>query len=280
MRQPALSAAVAMLLTMLLASSNVHAVDAPERIRKAGKLVIGTQPNYPPVTYKDPATNQRMGFDIDLGEAIGKELGVKVEWQEVGFAQMLPALTTGRIDTVLAGMSDLPARRETVDFVDYLRTGPQFYTTPAGAAGGIKTPEDLCGRKVGASRATNWLQMIADWSKANCEGKGKPAIQAIGTEGSVDARAQLKTGRLDAAAQGNETLPYFQKIEPNAYVLLGEAFGENLSGLPFAKKDTATRDAVKAALEALRQNGTYQALLDKHGMAQNALTSFVINEGK
>ena len=96
-----------------------------------------------------------MGFDIDLGEAIAKELGVKIEWQETAFAQMISSLVTGRVDIVMAGMSDLPGRREQVDFVDYLKTGAQFYTSQANAAT-IKTPADLCGKKVGASRSTNW----------------------------------------------------------------------------------------------------------------------------
>jgi len=128
------------------AAASAWAVEPPARIKKAGKLVIATQPNYPPIAYKDPATNKLMGFDVELGEAIAKELGVPVEWQEIGFAQMLPSLATGRVDMVMAGMSDLPARRETVDFVDYLRTGPQFYTSAAGAAAGIKALPDLCGR--------------------------------------------------------------------------------------------------------------------------------------
>ena len=259
---------------------SAYAVDAPPRIKKAGKLVIATQPNYPPVTYKDPATNKLMGFDVELGEAIAKELGVAVEWQEIGFAQMLPSLATGRVDMVMAGMSDLPARRETVDFVDYLKTGPQFYTSPAGAAAGLKTLADLCGKKVGASRSTNWPTQIADWSKAHCEAKGKPAIAVTGTEGSVDARAQLKTGRLDAAVQGDETLPYFQKLDANSYVVLGDAFAENLAGIPFAKNDSATRDAVKAALDALRKNGVYAALLAKYAMTQNSLGDFSLNKGQ
>jgi len=269
-------------IATLLIGPNVAAlaVDAPARIKQAGKLVIATQPNYPPISYKDPATNKLMGLDVELGEAIAKELGVPVEWQEIGFAQMLPSLTTGRVDMVMAGMSDLPARRETVDFVDYLRTGPQFYTTPAGAAAGMKTPSDLCGKKVGASRSTNWPDQMTEWSKTNCEAKGKAAMTVVGTEGSVDARTQLKTGRLDAAVQGNETLPYFQKLEPNSYVLLGQPFADNLSGIPFAKTDTATRDAVKAALDVLRKNGTYSALLTKYNMPQNAVTEFMLNKGQ
>jgi polar amino acid transport system substrate-binding protein len=255
------------------------AENVPSRIASAGRIVIATNPNYAPITFKDPATNKLMGFDIDLGEAIGKELGVRVEWQEIAFAQMLPSLQTGRVDTVLAGMSDLPSRRDATDFVDYMTSGAQFYTTTA-LAGTIKTPEDLCGKSVGASRSTNWPAQIAEWSQANCVAKGKPAITVVGTEGSVDARTQLKTERLQGAVQGNETLPYFQSLEPNTFVLLGKAFTQSLVGMPFAKADVPLRDAVKAAIERLQANGEYDKLLAKYGLQANKLTPISINKGE
>ena len=254
------------------------AAELPERIKKAGKITIATMPNYAPITYKDPATNKLVGFDIELGEALAKELGVTVEWQEIAFAQMIPSLQTGRVDLALAGMSDLPSRREIVDFVDYLKSGAQFYTSPA-MAKDIKTPEDLCGKKVGASRSTNWPRQIKEWSDANCVAKGKPPIEAIGTEGSADARTQLKTQRIDAAVQGNETLPYFQSQEPNSYVLIGEAFTESLSGIPVLKTETQLRDAVKEALDSLQKKGTYDELLKKYGLGANKLSPIVLNQG-
>jgi polar amino acid transport system substrate-binding protein len=263
----------------LAAASPAFAQDVPARIKEAGKIVIATNPNYAPITFKDPATNTLMGFDIDLGTAIAQELGVKVEWQEIAFAQMLPSLQTGRVDTVLAGMSDLPSRRDVTDFVDYMTSGAQFYTIAA-LAGTIKTPEDLCGKSVGASRSTNWPAQIAEWSAANCVAKGKPAINVVGTEGSVDARTQLKTERLQGAVQGNETLPYFQSLEPNTFVLLGKAFTQSLVGMPFAKADTPLRDAVKAAIERLQASGAYDKMLAKYGLADNKLTPISINKGE
>jgi polar amino acid transport system substrate-binding protein len=254
------------------------AAELPDRIKKAGKITVATMPNYAPITYKDPATNKLTGFDIDLGEALAKELGVAIEWQEIAFAQMIPSLQTGRVDVALAGMSDLPSRREIVDFVDYMKSGPQFYTSPAMAAT-IKTPEDLCGKKVGASRSTNWPRQIGEWSQANCVAKGKPAIEVVGTEGSADARTQLKTQRIDAAVQGNETLPYFQTQEPNTYVLLGEAFTTSLSGIPVLKTETQLRDAVKEGLERLQQKGTYDEILKKHGLQANKLSPIGVNQG-
>jgi polar amino acid transport system substrate-binding protein len=256
-----------------------HAAELPDRIKKAGKIVVATMPNYAPITFKDPATNKLTGFDIDLGEALAKELGVGIEWQEIAFAQMIPSLQTGRVDIALAGMSDLPARREIVDFVDYMKSGAQFYTSPAMAAA-IKMPEDLCGKKVGASRSTNWPRQIGEWSQANCVANGKPAIEAIGTEGSADARTQLKTQRLDAAVQGNETLPYFQSQEPNSYVLIGEAFTVSLSGIPVLKTETQLRDAIKEGLERLQQKGIYDEVVKKYGLQANKLTPITINQGK
>jgi len=261
------------------AAAAVFAQDVPDRIKKAGKIVAATQPNYAPISYKDPATNQLMGFDVELGEAIAKELGVKIEWQETAFAQMISSLVTGRVDIVMAGMSDLPGRREQVDFVDYLKSGAQFYTSQANAAT-IKTPADLCGKKVGASRSTNWPGQIEEWSKQNCVAKGKPAMTVVGTEGSIDARTQLKSGRLDAGVQGSETLTYFQKLEPNTYVILGNAFTESLMGIPTAKTEPQLRDAVKGALERLQKNGTYDQIAAKYGLAGNKFSPIAINQGK
>lgn len=255
------------------------AAEPPEKIKAAGKVVIATMPNYPPITYKDPATNTLKGFDIELGEAIAKEMGVKVEWQEIAFAQMLPSLQTGRVDLVMAGMSDLPTRRELQDFVDYLKTGAQFYTTVANAKE-IKSTADLCGKKVGASRSTNWPKQIGEWSDANCVAKGKPAIDVVGTEGSVDARTQLKGGRIDAGVQGSETLTYLLGQEPNTYVLLGDTFTTSLPGIPVLKTDPKLRDAVYEAVLSLQKKGVYDALLAKYDIKSNALKPASINKGE
>jgi polar amino acid transport system substrate-binding protein len=273
----ALAAALALAMTSALATAQ----ELPDRVKRAGKLVIATMPNYPPITYKDPAADKLTGLDIDLGEAIAKELGLAAEWQEIAFAQMLPSIQTGRVDVAMAGMSDLPGRREAFDFVDYMKSGAQFYTITA-LAGQIKAPEDLCGKTVGASRSTNWPNDIKTWSDENCVAKGRPAITVVGTEGSADARTQLKTQRLQAAVQGNETLPYFQAQEPNTFVLLGATFTENLAGIPFAKTSEGgqLRDAVKGALERLQQKGTYDQILAKHGLQANALKPIAINQGK
>ena len=182
-------------------TASAMAVELPPEIAKQGSIKVAIVPNYPPMEFRDPATNALTGFDVELGEALGRKLGVKIAWQETSFDQMMPAIATGRVDAILSGMTDLASRQDTATFVDYLRNGPRFFAQQSRAAE-FKDMTAVCGKRVGASRRTSFPKHIAAWSDAHC---GGDAIQFVGTEGSADARTQLKQGRLDAAVQGGET---------------------------------------------------------------------------
>lgn len=260
------------------AASAASGAGLPERIQKAGKLVIATQPNYPPIAYKNPETGQYAGLDIELGQAIAQELGLKVEWQETAFVQAFSSLDTGRVDLAMIGITDTAERQKSADFIDYMKTGPQFFTLARNAA---KLPDQaaLCGMRVGASRSTNWPKQIAAWSDEHCVAKGKPAITVVGTEGSVDARTQLKSGRIDAAVQGTETLPYFQQLEPDTYALIGTPIASQFTGIPVSKKEPELRDAVLQALQRLQKKGVYDQLLAKYKL-QDTATPVALNQGE
>ena len=113
------------------------------------------------------------------------------------------------------------------------------------------------------SRRTSFPDETAKWSAANCEAKGLPAVKIVGTEGSADARAQLKQGRVDGAVQGSETLPYLLSLEKDTYTVVGEPFTAVYQGIGFAKKDTELRDAYAAALKALMASGEYKTIFAK-----------------
>nr|WP_244470479.1 ABC transporter substrate-binding protein [Microvirga vignae] len=252
------------------------AQELPERIASKKTIVVANVPNYPPLEFKDPKTNTLTGLDIDLGNALAKKLGIEIKWEEISFEQMVSALTTGRADMILSGMSDLPTRRDTLDFVDYLESGAQFYTT-ADRKDQYKTPTDLCGKTVGASRRTSFPKEMETWSKTICEAAGKPALKIVGTEGSADARTQLRQKRLDAAVQGSETLPYLMSLEPNTYAIIGEPFTSVYQGMGFAKKDTHLRDAVAKAFAEMIKDGTYEEVLKKWDLSAAKVDSVMIN---
>lgn len=259
-----------------LAAGLAQAQNLPARIQEKKTISIANVPNYPPLEFKDPKTGTLTGLDIDLGNALAKKLGVEAKWEEIGFEGMIPALTTGRVDMILSGMSDLPSRRETLDFVDYLASGAQFYTN-ADRKDEFKDLAALCGKKVGASRRTSFPKEMESWSKENCEAKGKPALEIVGTEGSADARTQLRQKRLDAAVQGSETLPYLMDQDKGVYAILGTPFTTVYQGMAFPKKDTELRDAIAKAFAEMLKDGSYAAILKKWELADAKVDKLMIN---
>jgi polar amino acid transport system substrate-binding protein len=266
------------LTAMLLcaATVSVSAVELPPDIAKKGSITVAIVPNYPPLEFRDPATNALSGFDVELGEALGKKLGIKIAWQETSFDQLMPAIATGRVDAILSGMTDYATRHETASFVDYLRSGPRFFVQQSRAAE-FKDMAALCGKKVGASRRTFFPAQIAAWSDAHC---GSDPIKFVGTEGSGDARTQLKQGRIDAAVQGSETLPYLTDLEPGVYVPIGEMISSQFTGLALPVKEKALQQAIAEALDALIADGSYRALLAKWKLNDNGIEKATINAGQ
>ncbi len=200
-------------------------------------------PNYPPFEYKDPATDELTGFDVDLGEALAAKLGVKLQWEETGFDQMMSALTTNRVDVILSGMTDLPSRREAVNFLDYVTGGPQFYTVKAFVPASSPSDQDaLCGKTVGASRRTSWPDdIVRRGSNEHCVKAGKkPAVQcgAARTARRMHACSCVR-GVSTPRCRASETLPYQNSVEQNAYAPIGKPFLSQYNGIGMAKGNTA-----------------------------------------
>ncbi|MCL2767135.1 MAG: transporter substrate-binding domain-containing protein [Synergistaceae bacterium] len=94
-----------------------------DKILKAGKIVIGSAPGYYPFEMMDK-NGEFIGYDIDVGNAMGNALGVKVEYRQFEFAGLIPALHAGEIDILIAGMSITGKRALTVSFSNpYFETG-------------------------------------------------------------------------------------------------------------------------------------------------------------
>src|SRR5260221_3726519 len=123
----------------LLAITTAQAAELPDVINQAGTLRLTVNSTYAPMEYRDPATNQLVGLDIDLANELAKRLGVKIIWSETPFAELIPSLQTKRADFIISGISDRSSRREAADFIDYLATRPQFFVLTENEA---KAPSD------------------------------------------------------------------------------------------------------------------------------------------
>ncbi len=255
------------------------AIALPAAVKAAGQIVVGIESTYPPMAYRDPKTNERVGFNVELVTALAKELGVAVKWEEMSFEQLMTSLTTGRIDMIGTAISDLPSRREKLTFVDYLATGAQPFAMAVKAAE-LKANTDLCGKTVGAPRTTSYMPVTTAWSEKNCVAAGKPAIAMNGTAGATATRLELKQGRLDAAVLGPEYVAYLMADEPGAYALVGTPLNKTLFGFAFDKQHGELRDAVAKATSAAMKNGAYQQALKKFGLERQGLSEVSIDAGQ
>ena len=84
----------------------------------AATILVGTDAGYAPYEYKDPQTNEIVGFDIDLIKAIAKATGNEAKIQNMQFAGIIPALQSNMIDVAAAGMTITPERQKQVTFSD------------------------------------------------------------------------------------------------------------------------------------------------------------------
>jgi polar amino acid transport system substrate-binding protein len=248
----------------------------PAAIRSKGEITVGINAIFAPMEYKNPGSNKLIGIDVDLANAIGKALGVKIAYDNMSFSALIPSVTTGRVDMVISGLSDTKAREKTLDFIDYFNTGTQAYTTKA-YAGTITSLASLSGKTMAISASTDYLTTMQNWSKVNLESKGLPGIKILAVDSEATARLQMAQGRAQASAISPEEIGYLNSQSPGQYVTVGPLLNPGPYGICFSKSNTQLRDAVLAAVRQLFANGTYQSILAKWHVTSAALKAPTVN---
>lgn len=257
----------------LIAQQNLNLVSP-------GEMRFLTNPIYPPMEFVDPKTGELSGFDIDLGKTIAAKLKLKDSWSQAAFAQLQSSLQTRRGDLILSGMSDNVKRQASMDFIDYIATGPILFTLNSKAQI-YKRTTDFCGKKIAGSRSTSFSVDVPNWSNENCVAKGRPAIIYEGTEDSNAARLGMKQGRYDGVVQGIETIAYQMRVEPNTYTMVGDPlFKNDVFGIGVSKNNPQLRAAVVSTLNDLIKTGEYSKLLAKWGLVRNAIPAITVNGAK
>ena len=114
-------------------------------IQEAGELVVGTSADFPPFEWVvlDGGEAQVVGIDADLAQLIADEIGVELVIEDTSFDGLIPSVSSGRVDMVLAGMTYSEERAEQVDFSEvYYETNSKF-VVPVGEEGNFESIEDF-----------------------------------------------------------------------------------------------------------------------------------------
>ncbi|GAA1975449.1 ABC transporter substrate-binding protein [Nocardioides panacihumi] len=250
----------------------------PADIKQAGVVKVASGVSFPPMEYFASDNKTVLGFDADLGKALGEVLGVEFEFSNTNFDGIIAGLTAHRFDLGLTSMIDKKERQASVDFVDYLSSGVTFLVLK-GNPKGLKTQDDLCGRSVAVEKGSTG-DLVADDLTAACQKAGKPALKKAPFPDQASAIQALQSDRADAVLALDLTLAYNVKQDPEKFEVPAKPFGTLPVGIPVPKDDPQLRDAVQAALKVLEENGTYQQLLSKWNLADQSLTGAPLNTGQ
>ncbi|MFZ5814436.1 MAG: basic amino acid ABC transporter substrate-binding protein [Bacillota bacterium] len=221
-----------------------------DRIKKEGKLVIGTSPDYPPYESLDK-DNKVVGFDIDIMQEVANKLGVKLEIEQMAFGGLLAALQAGKFDIMAAGVSVTEERKKAVDFSDPYIVGSNAVVVHQDFTGTISKLEDLAGKKVAVQLGTVQAEAVAKVNGATVKEYNL----------FTEAASAVSSKQADAMFISGFVAKSFVKADPNLKVVWETPADDTAYAL---RKDTPDlTKVVNEVLAELKQSGKMDQLINK-----------------
>lgn len=183
-------------------SSSADATPTIDKIKKSGKLIVGTAADYPPYEFYTEKNGKTSisGFDMEIAKAIAKDLGVKLEIKDMKFDGLLPALKTNSVDMVIGGMAPTEERKKSVDFSEPYYKAKQSILIRKEDESKFKTVADLKGKIIGAQKSST-QEKIAQTEIEN------PNLVSIPV--FTDLILELRTKKIDAlVCENTVAIPY------------------------------------------------------------------------
>jgi cystine transport system substrate-binding protein len=240
------------LLPLLSAATPASAAtDDLAAIQKAGVIRIGTEGTYAPFSFHDSKDNQLVGFDVDIGRAIAKQLGVKAEFVEGKWDGLIAGLNVNRYDVVINQVGITPERQAKYDFSKpYISSEAVLIVRDDNDT--IHGFKDIRGKRSANTLTSNFGKLAQQYG-----------AEVVPVQGFNDAIALLTSGRVDATINDYLSFLDFKKQQPQAKVKVvahDDSAEFSRSGVLMRKDQPALKAAVDKALDAIRADGTYQKI--------------------
>lgn len=223
---------------------------------------IGVDPNFPPFEFKS-ADGKLAGLDIDLGNAICQDMGIKCAWVEHDFDDIIPALKAKKFDIILSAMRATEERRKVIDFSETLYHIPVAMIA-ATTSGLTPTTDSLQGKRIGVTKGT----ALETYAKRKWGSK----VEVISYQSDAQVYDALASGKIDAAIQDKAQAEYFFLTKP-----LGQNFSftgpddfddtrlrnDNVA-IGIRKDDAQLKERINKAIAKIRANGLYRTISRKY----------------
>lgn len=214
-----------------------------------GKLIMGTNAAFPPYEYYEGDTI--VGIDAEIAQAIADELGLELVIEDMEFDGIIGAVTAGKVDMGLAGMTVTEDRLENVNFSDTYAHASQVVIVTNDSE--IATVDDLANKTVGVQLGTTGDIYAEDIEGVTLEryNKGFEAVQS------------LLTGKIDAVIIDEQPAKAF--VSQNEGIkILEEKFTDEDYAAAIAKDNTELVEAVNKALANLKSSGKLDEIVAKY----------------
>jgi len=221
---------------------------------KTETIKMATNAAFPPYEYKDG--EKFVGIDVEIADAIAKELGKELEIVDMEFDSIITSVDQGEVDFGMAGMTVTEERLKEVDFSDSYATGVQSVIVSEGST--IATLDDLSGKKIGVQLGTTGdIYSCDDFGEENVTKYGKGA----------DAVIALKGGDVDAVIIDNEPAKAFV-AENEGLKILDTDYAIEDYAIAVKKGNSELLDKINAALEKLTADGKIDEIISKYIKAE------------
>ena len=220
----------------------------------ADTLTMGTNASFPPYEFYENETI--VGIDAEIAVAIAEKLGMELKIEDMEFKAIIPAVTTGKIDFGMAGMTVTEERLQSVNFSETYATGIQAIIVKEGSE--IKSVDDLYAEgatwKVGVQDATT-----GDIYCTDDFGEDRVSKFPVG----ADAVEALKTGKVDCVIIDNEPAKAYVAANEGLTILDTQYAVEDYA-IAVALENTELLEKINGALKELIDDGTVKTIIEKY----------------
>ncbi|TCT27153.1 amino acid ABC transporter substrate-binding protein (PAAT family) [Melghiribacillus thermohalophilus] len=236
------------LLTALAACGSQTETESGMKLVEEGKFTFAASGEFKPFSWT-LEDGTMTGFDIEVGEAIAKEIGLEPVQKKHKFNAIVEGVKSGRFDAAVASHTITPDRQEHVDFsTPYYYSGAQIFTQPGS---NLETLEDLEGKTVGVSKGSTYMDYAEEVTDD---------IKVYDSD--VVALQVLSEGKLDAVI--TDFLTGKEGISNGLEIVGKTMLDRSEQAVAVAKDNPELLEQVNEALEILRENGTLKELSEKY----------------
>jgi polar amino acid transport system substrate-binding protein len=223
-------------------------------IAERGRLIVGVDQNTGLFGFRDPATGQLQGFDIDVAREMARAVfgdPDRIQLKVVNAKDRESVLQSGEVDLVVRTYSITCARKELVDFSTVYYEANQKILSAKGS--GIDSAAALAGKRVCAVSGTTSLAKLYDLNP-------RPTIFSATTW--TDCLLMLQQGQVDAISTDDAVLKGLAEQDPTVDVV-GDSIGKEPYGIGVNKDHQDLVRFVNGVLEKIHDDGTWQRLYER-----------------